>query len=473
MKFPSSASRPVTQVLNIMVVASLLSGTVSSRATAAPPEPAIAEATSSPAAERESTEVENWRKKILRTPRPSSGCFTAIFPETAWREVPCKTPPHKAYPPKRRGGIRPGMVGGSSCGLGLGPCDFSAEVNGRISEAEGSFGSISGVTSECSVPCPDDACPLNPTCTSTLVNAYALQLNTNPFMTTTCSGSPSPSTCQGFEQFVYDSSGSGFIQYWLQNYGPGGTSCPTPRSAKCAEGIQSDGWCPYPIPGDSNLYCVINAEQSASPPPEPINSLQQLKVTGFMAGVTGSDDSITVWDGNTNQLYSAFGNNYFLDLGKYWQDAEFNVFGDGNGDQAVFNTGSTIVVRTNVYSGTRSAPACYGQSFTAETNNLNTGACCAFGGTSPEIAFIENSAGGATLTCDCTTAGSCSCLPLGSLCSNEPPGVWCCGTNECIEGVCTEFRPPPECNGRPRPPTPCAGQWHCCGRDGWVCGVCR
>src|SRR5208282_3388003 len=40
-------------------------------------------------------ERESWRKTILKTPRPKKGCFTAAYPETEWREVPCKTPPHK------------------------------------------------------------------------------------------------------------------------------------------------------------------------------------------------------------------------------------------------------------------------------------------------------------------------------------------------------------------------------------------
>ena len=36
---------------------------------------------------------DSWRKSMLRTPRPKKGCFTATYPETAWREIRCKTPP--------------------------------------------------------------------------------------------------------------------------------------------------------------------------------------------------------------------------------------------------------------------------------------------------------------------------------------------------------------------------------------------
>ena len=57
-------------------------------------------------------------------------------------------------------------------------------------QAEGSFDSVTGVTS---------------------AGAYTLQLNTAPFSTSACSGSPNPANCQGWEQFVYPSSGGGLI----------------------------------------------------------------------------------------------------------------------------------------------------------------------------------------------------------------------------------------------------------------------
>jgi hypothetical protein len=83
---------------------------------------------------------------------------------------------------------------------GAGP-DFSAVVTGNITEAEGSFDTITGVTSECAVQCPKGTCPTSPTCTSANpANAYSLQLNTNYFKTSTCIGSPNPG-CLGWEQF--------------------------------------------------------------------------------------------------------------------------------------------------------------------------------------------------------------------------------------------------------------------------------
>jgi hypothetical protein len=119
-------------------------------------------------------------------------------------------------------------------------------VTGHVSEAEGSFDIVTGVTSECAVQCPMGVCPTNPTCAGAPANTYSLQLNTKPFTTQTCNGSPNPGNCQGWEQFIYPSSGGGSIQYWLENYGPAGTACPTPRGATCVNGEAfSDGWCPF------------------------------------------------------------------------------------------------------------------------------------------------------------------------------------------------------------------------------------
>jgi len=374
-------------------------------------EQAQAAATRQPTA----VELESWRKTILHTPRPKEGCFTATYPETEWREVPCKTPPHKLYPPKRSGMAE--QVGGVIGGVG-GP-DFSPVVTGHITEAEGSFDTVTGVTSECAVPCPPPtyACPTSPTCTgSTSPNTYSLQLNSKPFTTSACSGSPDPAGCQGWEQFVYSSSGGGFIQYWLENYGPGGTLCPMPRGASCAIlGVESDGWCPFSFSGDTEVYCVVNAVNSAPAPSEPATSLGEMKLTGDAGTVSPpANDSVTVTvpvgTPPIPKPFTASGNNYFPDLGSQWQEVEFNVFGDGGGDQAVFNSGATVAVRTSVASGTSSGPGCDLQSFTGESNNLtlNNTAPAAVPGVLPALLFSEvNPApSGAPATCaDATSVG--------------------------------------------------------------------
>lgn len=288
-------------------------------------------------------DLEAWRKRVLVVPRPASGCFTADFPQTAWREVPCKpSTPHKLYLPQRGGVTRLDVVGGS------GP-DISATVTGHITLAEGSFDSVSGVTSS---------------------GAYTLQLNSAPFTTSACSGSPDPASCSGWEQFVYESSGSGFIQYWLLEYGPAGTVCPAPRHTGCAvNSSYSDGWCPFQFTPTGSVYCVVNAVHEAAAPAEPMTSLGLLKLAGAAAGGGSTTDAITVTV-TGSPPFGAAGNNYFPDLGSQWQEVEFNVFGDGGGSQATFNSGASAQVRTEVISGTNSGPGCHLKSWTGESTNL-------------------------------------------------------------------------------------------------------
>src|SRR5258707_5448502 len=84
--------------------------------------------------------LHDWRKGMARVPAPKKGCFTSSYPSTEWQEVPCTTAPARPYPPARGGG-RPDQIGNGH--------DVSAQVTtGHISEAIGSFDSVTGVTSE-------------------------------------------------------------------------------------------------------------------------------------------------------------------------------------------------------------------------------------------------------------------------------------------------------------------------------------
>jgi hypothetical protein len=353
---------------------------------------------------------EAWRKAILKTPRPKKdACFTANYPDKQWREVPCATPPHKIYPPPPRHGTKSATVGDGSTN------DFSAQVtSGTIAESEGSFVATSNVTNECAVACTITttgiSCPTNPSCAgSASTNTYSLQLNSKPFYgTSACSGSPNgataPDGCSGWEQFVYESAGSGFIQYWLEQWGPpagssGYKPCPSPHGTSCSNGSSnSTGWCEQALYGQT--YCVVNAVDGTSPISEPISKIGDFHVDAYAASGPGTTDSlaVSVTGGSAD---TAPGNNYFPDLGSNWTEAEFNVFGDGNGDQAVFNAGSTLVVQTGVTSAvpTMNAPACVPASFTGESNNLSLApaqgtttppVCCPYGGASPAIEFVES-----------------------------------------------------------------------------------
>src|ERR1043166_1447037 len=173
---------------------------------------------------------ETWRKSIVRRPRPKKGCFVAKYPETNWREVPCTTPPpNRPYPPRQ--GLRPQTVGSG--------IDFSGQVTANTSQAEGSFDSVSGVTSEMG---------------NGIADSYSLQLNTNFFTTTACSGGTN--NCQGWEQFVFSSSGYLLIEYWLLHYE---NPCPA-------------GWNTY------GVSCWRNGGSALVTPAQTIAVLDQMKL---------------------------------------------------------------------------------------------------------------------------------------------------------------------------------------------------
>src|SRR5436190_20210779 len=79
-----------------------------------------------------------WRRAMQRLRVPARGCFTATYPTVQWRKVACVTPAELPLTPLH--GHRPFTVGNNN--------DFAARSSRKISGAEGSFDSVSGVTSE-------------------------------------------------------------------------------------------------------------------------------------------------------------------------------------------------------------------------------------------------------------------------------------------------------------------------------------
>jgi hypothetical protein len=350
------------------------------------PPPAPLRAPSSPATPLLSAlQLQSWRSALAKSPLPSrTGCFTAHYPSATWLDVPCVTPPNVPYRP-----VHSVMTAGRVSSVGNGN-DYVAETGNLITSVTGSFQEISGVINEADGGQADK---------------YALQLNTNFFYNTpACNKAQNPATCQGWEQFVYSNSGIAFIQYWLINYA---TTCP-----KGWNTLKSDCW--------------KNAPGGAAYGPEPITSLSLEQVT---ASAGSSTDTIVI-SGPGGVATASNGDNV-LSLANYWNNAEFNIVGDGNGSTANFNSGVTIGVRTIVYSGTSAAPDCAIAGTTGETNNTNLVApCSAIGGSTPGIIFSESNPPGSIWTYTGTPCSGTSCTGWQELDdNNESVRIAATGTN--------------------------------------------
>lgn len=317
-----------------------------------------------------------WRRSMVRIPLPKKGCFTASYPDTTWREVPCSTERPYLLLPQSKGGK--GNKGGGTVATvgGSATSDWAAHTTGLFTSTEGTFNSVTSGISESAGP-PGGT-------TGTTANSFSLQLNTNTFsntlVTSLCRNAAQPSLCQGWEQFVFQNNmppsycnSCVSIEYWLFPYG-GGT-CPSGWSS-----VVSD--------------CVITT--SLIPvTPVTISSLSGMTLVGKIAG--GSDTVVL----DNNSTLSAVNSDSTLDLADSWTTSEFNVLGGGGGAEAYFtDPGTTVVVKTTVDDGTMNKPTCILQSNTAESNNMNLAnltassalACCTYGGATPNIQFMETNA---------------------------------------------------------------------------------
>jgi hypothetical protein len=301
-------------------------------------------ATTSQAATTEQLQ-NNWRETIRRTPTPSEGCFHAAYPNTAWTRVECSTRP--AVPSIHKTGH------GSSFTTGNGN-DYGIVTTSLISEAVGSFPSVTGVTKETGA---DGA------------NSYTLQLNSTPIHTAACNATAHPSSCQAWQQAVY-STGEGivFFQYWLIG---SGRPCPA-----------GGGWTYYSGTGS----CYKNSAETAVPT-QVIKQLGNLKLTAT-ATQGGNDTTVLT---TATDAYSASGSDTVADLASVWKYVEFNIVGDGGGSEARFNSGSHLTVNIGLTDGSTAAPTCKpDDGETGETNNLNLGACTVSGGSTPSATFTES-----------------------------------------------------------------------------------
>ncbi len=375
--------QPWTTLLSLLLAAGLLAPVGIAAATKSTTR-ATAGHTAPLLSAQEYRRQQDWRTAIGLAKQPRKGCFIAAFPSREWREVPCVPTPDYPMPP--RAGIVPQVVGNGN--------DIAVQApTGHISSAVGSFDTLTNVASESGQIGATGA---------NIANAYTLQINTDFFTTSACTGSTG-ANCRGWEQFVFENnnvSHRAFIQYWLIKYN---NTCPA-------------GWTQFP--NGSDIYCVIlsNSTGAVSTAAVPVTNLGQVTLTGT---ANSGSDSIVMTIGST--AYARNGDNA-VRASEGWTIAEFNILGDGGsavgvGSQAGFNAGAALVTRTRIAYGGTAAPNCVAQGFTAETNNLSFGPTAPVGSTpGPALIFAESIAGGSPSNCAASTAvGDTHLTTLGGL----------------------------------------------------------
>ena len=275
----------------------------------------------------------SWHNSLAQEKLPGAGCFKAVYPAAQWERIPCVTPPRIWYPLPRSRHPKLGQTVGDGN-------DFTADTTPHlISMAIGAFPKVKGVKTVQS---------------GGSLDAYSLQLNSDFFQTAACG---SLQDCVGWSQFVYENppgSGQGtlFIQDWLVATNPSGfSSCPP-----------GQGW------ENLGIGCVQNSPFGVNLPNVNVTDLGSVIETG-VADSTG--DSIFMSVGSSEYGMKNVQGDGITDLSQHWEGAEFNILGDGGGDQANFNSGSKLTVSIQADDGVKKKPDCASNSgTTAETNNL-------------------------------------------------------------------------------------------------------
>jgi hypothetical protein len=276
-----------------------------------------------------------WRATVHNT-IPGPGCFQVTYPSIVWTSLPCTEPSSSATPQQ---------IGGASSSN---PDDFAVSPS-YIGSATGSFYSESNFGSESD--------------SSYGSNAYSLQLNTN-FFTCTISGNTLTDGC--IQQFVLSNCNcnqgySVFIEYWLLGYYSIYGQCPTLGLVNWNVHVNTDCW----------ATTLLTSTGSQSP--------ANLGSYSLMGGtvVSGSyDDNVQFCNSSTCYSYVLPGT--VLNLASGWVQAEFNVFGQGNGSQANFvpTTGNTFGIYDDVILSPITSPNCTPHTTaTVESNNMYLGGC--------------------------------------------------------------------------------------------------
>jgi hypothetical protein len=332
-----------------------------------------------------------WRLTMHHAGVSDTGCFHASYPNTQWEKVECvDAPRHRSVRPQRPADEAAARAGAQTTG-NLYDYVAQAPAGEFFSFALGSFPTVTDVKSEKTVNVPfgggiSDGIP-GP-------NEYTLQINSNyAYGTSACAGY---SYCQSWQQYFVQTNSAGAslentklsgqtsvaIESWLLNYGVhnGSDICPAPY-----EDLGPD----YYGPGDD---CVRNSPLTVMYNGQiPITELASLQLSG--SAVTKGMDVATATYGT--EAYAATVRDAITGIASAWNQVEFNVFGNQNGAQAVFNKGASLTLNIALDYGSSEVPTCiYPSSYdgtTGETNDLTLGTTCTFaGGASPYIQFTES-----------------------------------------------------------------------------------
>lgn len=281
-----------------------------------------------------------WGRSVRRVPLPGAGCFKASYPAMTWRRIACST---ERLTPGFAPHIRPNS-------------DYSASVKPNIiASATGSFPAVRGVKSVRSTNAG----------TATGTGSYSLQLNSQFFTTAACGAI---AHCQGWVQFVYRNGrnherGNLEIWDWLVS-----------ATAKPLSGCPPNfGW-----HGSSSSSSLVDCYQTSPVLDVPNQAIAKLADMSLSGLASSGGDGIELVAGDTVYGMRKAQSDGIVDLSKYWNFAEFNVFGYSTAgskpSSAKFNAGSSVTVSVEVDDGSTSAPQCIGgYSTTFEINNLTLG----------------------------------------------------------------------------------------------------
>ncbi len=298
--------------------------------------------------------IAQWKQAVAQIPLPSAGCFSISYPATSWTPVTCTTTQGApAVPPPDYRQVGPETIGTDISQGTTG--DYLAQTVGQISRVTGSLEISSGATEHSLV--------LTTGITNT--NAYTLQINSKPFKSTACKTSPNP-TCLGWQQFVYTTYFDGIsMQDWVLFYD---TTCPS-------------GWKTFAT-YHPTIDCYKTSMRTSLASIPPVSALNNLKFMAF--DTPGGNDTVKMTTPTTAATIKAAGQRDSvttggLGLANNWHVAEFDIFGDDDGNEAYFSSNTTLKAKMVLHDGTKTAPMCkQADSLTGERNNLNLAATPAF-----------------------------------------------------------------------------------------------